>query len=344
MLSIDRDSAEISFAALKRKLYLITIPFISIAVTSVGLFSPFDSSISSITSLAIAIVLIIVWFLYYRNLWMNIAEKIMIGFLTIMHLERIYSLTEQLGNHSFNFYVVWFPLFFIGIFITMPGNAALIYSLIIYIITLVIGFKEYEYASLYPLFHFYISNLIYIIVLYYFLKILSVYMESFLLKKMAFQDLLTDVGNRRMLDIWIQNEINRSNEQDSTFSIIYFDIDNYKQINDLYGHEVGDSVLKEVASIVKRNIYDTDFFGRWGGDEFIIVSTNQSAEGAIQLADRLRIAVNNYSFSEVDTVTASFGISSIKKGDEAKTMLKRADHALYSAKVSGKNRVMFSFE
>jgi diguanylate cyclase (GGDEF)-like protein len=160
-----------------------------------------------------------------------------------------------------------------------------------------------------------------------------------MLSKIAFQDSLTKIGNRRMLENLLEKEFKSSQEQNTIFSIIYFDIDNFKLINDQHGHEVGDNVLFEVASIVQNNLRETDYFGRWGGEEFLILAANESTQQAMLLAERLRIIIEQYSFHEAGYVTASFGVSTLMKEDQIGTILRRADFALYEAKQNGRNLV-----
>jgi diguanylate cyclase (GGDEF)-like protein len=170
-------------------------------------------------------------------------------------------------------------------------------------------------------------------------KVVSAYIESDILKKFAYQDALTKIWNRRKLDEWVKNEIELCQETNSTFSIIYFDIDHFKNINDTYGHEVGDNVLKEFATIVQSSLRETDYFGRWGGEEFLIVATNQSPQQAFHLAERLRKKIEQHSFQEVGHATASFGITNFAEKDQPRTIIRRADLALYEAKQSGRNAV-----
>lgn len=121
------------------------------------------------------------------------------------------------------------------------------------------------------------------------------------------------------------------------------DIDNFKRINDSYGHAAGDEVLKEFGSIIRRNIRRSDIAGRTGGEEFIILLPGTDQSGASELAERLRIALMTAHFSHVpasDSVTASFGIAILRPRESLDKLMERADAWLYAAKDAGRNRVM----
>lgn len=109
-------------------------------------------------------------------------------------------------------------------------------------------------------------------------------------------DTLTEVYNRYSLNQKIDAEISRVKRYNGTFALMMFDIDFFKNVNDTYGHEVGDYVLKEFSKIVLSNIRDSDIFGRWGGEEFILIAPSESLEGALGLAEKVRKSVEEYSF------------------------------------------------
>ena len=123
------------------------------------------------------------------------------------------------------------------------------------------------------------------------------------------------------------------------FSILLLDIDDFKKINDTYGHDVGDYVLKTVAKTLKENTRTTDVVGRWGGEEFIIVCENTNLDGSKILAEHLRDIVYKTNFEKVGNITISLGIAQFKENDTISSVFKRADNRLYIAKTTGKNRV-----
>ncbi len=160
------------------------------------------------------------------------------------------------------------------------------------------------------------------------------------LKKLATTDKLTLVANRSKFDEIMKYSINRAKRYDINLSLILFDIDNFKNINDTYGHLIGDEVLKKMAKIGEKNIRKSDLIARWGGEEFMIIQPDIPEKEAIVLAQRLRQDIQNFDFPKVGRVTASFGITIFKKDDTLDSFLIRVDKALYSAKDRGKNRVV----
>lgn len=122
------------------------------------------------------------------------------------------------------------------------------------------------------------------------------------------------------------------------------DIDKFKSVNDTYGHQVGDSVLSEIAEIMRQLVRDTDTQGRWGGEEFLVICSHVDLNGTYALAERMRSAVAEHSFSVVGQKTCSFGVASYRQGDTGENIVKRADVALYEAKHNGRNRVVLERE
>ena len=122
-------------------------------------------------------------------------------------------------------------------------------------------------------------------------------------------------------------------------SMIIFDIDHFKKINDTYGHGTGDVILKELSELIRHNVRESEYFVRWGGEEFIILMPGTSLQGARMVAEKLRRLVESTTFPEVGQVTCSFGVTSLKEDDTITSFFERADAALYDAKRSGRNRV-----
>jgi diguanylate cyclase (GGDEF)-like protein len=159
------------------------------------------------------------------------------------------------------------------------------------------------------------------------------------IKRAAEEDYLTGLYNRRKLCELLEIEIKRSRRYHKTFSIILLDIDHFKNTNDTFGHNLGDSLLLEIAVLIKKSIRESDMLGRWGGEEFLIICPETLINGAFTLAEKLRINVESHQFTHVGHKTASFGITRSKNNDTAKNIVARADDALYSAKRAGRNAV-----
>ncbi|MCS7234091.1 MAG: sensor domain-containing diguanylate cyclase [Synergistetes bacterium] len=154
-------------------------------------------------------------------------------------------------------------------------------------------------------------------------------------------DPLTGAYNRRYFKQRLEEEVERAKRTGRSFSLIMFDLDRFKEINDTYGHEVGDLTLKKVGRAVKERIRKTDIFARWGGEEFFILLPETDLTGAIKLAEDLRERISQIEIPHGEKVTASFGVTSYHPGDSPKDLRTRADSLLYKSKASGKNCISF---
>jgi diguanylate cyclase (GGDEF)-like protein/PAS domain S-box-containing protein len=160
------------------------------------------------------------------------------------------------------------------------------------------------------------------------------------LKTLAVTDTLTQVFNRTKYYEIMQREIERTKRYNHPLSIIMFDIDHFKKVNDIYGHTVGDYVLRTLTQIVKENLRETDYLVRWGGEEFIIIAPDTDLKKAKILAERNRNASEKYKYDHAGTITVSFGVTQFIKDDNEDTVIKRVDDDLYKAKRKGRNRVI----
>lgn len=159
-------------------------------------------------------------------------------------------------------------------------------------------------------------------------------------EELAITDRLTGLYNRLKLDEVLEYEISKSKRYGTALSLIIIDIDHFKNVNDTYGHQVGDMVLKEVANTLLTCKRESDTIGRWGGEEFLIVLPNTNLAGAMITADKIRTAIENYSFSVVGNKTASLGVSEFLVEENEDSFIERADQALYRAKSGGRNQVV----
>lgn len=160
-----------------------------------------------------------------------------------------------------------------------------------------------------------------------------------LFERQARIDYLTGIYNRLMFSELMEAELQRAKRYDSHLSLIMFDLDHFKLINDTHSHLVGDHVLKEIATVVGDNIRAHDVFARWGGEEFLVLAPKCDLEQAVVLAEKLRCLCAAYDFGNGLQVTASFGVTRLRPDDQADAFLARVDEALYVAKKNGRNRV-----
>lgn len=153
-------------------------------------------------------------------------------------------------------------------------------------------------------------------------------------------DYLTSVYNRHKSETELVNEMARSKRYRSPLSVALFDVDEFKYINDTYGHQNGDVVLQKVSQLVLKHIRETDVLGRWGGDEFFIILPGVSLSEAIISMEKLRSLIASSEFYESVQVTCSFGVTEYMSGDSVRSIYKRTDVALYKAKNAGRNIVV----
>jgi diguanylate cyclase (GGDEF)-like protein len=170
-------------------------------------------------------------------------------------------------------------------------------------------------------------------------------LQNVLLERLATTDSLTRTFNRRHITSLCESEFKRAHRTHEPFSIILLDIDHFKSVNDRHGHAVGDAVLRHVADALARTVRTTDYVGRWGGEEFIVVTPNVGLEGALAVAERLRHAVEIRPIdvmSPTNRITASFGVASYHSDDlNIDVIIERADAAMYESKAAGRNSVHF---
>lgn len=158
-------------------------------------------------------------------------------------------------------------------------------------------------------------------------------------KTMAITDGLTSITNRQEFSRLLDKEMERATRYATPLTMIMYDLDHFKRINDRFGHNAGDDVLKTVASLVNDNLRGTDIHGRWGGEEFMVLLPQTRLDAASKVAEKLRHAIASLRFERLDTITASFGVVELAPGENSRSLAQRVDDALYRAKALGRNRV-----
>ncbi len=154
-------------------------------------------------------------------------------------------------------------------------------------------------------------------------------------------DNLTKIYNRAKLNEILKERLRFYKRYKEPFGVILMDVDHFKKVNDHFGHDVGDKVLVELAQLLGDNIRDVDSLGRWGGEEFLIISPCMDEVGMKKLAEKLRHKMEEKVFDQVGGKTGSFGLTLIEPNDSISTLIKKADIALYEAKNSGRNTIKF---
>jgi diguanylate cyclase (GGDEF)-like protein/PAS domain S-box-containing protein len=161
-------------------------------------------------------------------------------------------------------------------------------------------------------------------------------------EKLSLIDDLTEIGNRRFAEITLEAKFNEFKRYNWQFGLIFADIDNFKRVNDNFGHDVGDRVLKLVAKTLKASVRSLDAVFRWGGEEFLNIISNTDYPSLDQIAERVRFMVETSELGLEDErikVTISIGATMVKAEDNPDSIMKRADNLMYQSKSAGKNQV-----
>lgn len=159
------------------------------------------------------------------------------------------------------------------------------------------------------------------------------------IRSLAKTDGLTGINNRQEFNRLLDQEIERATRYGTPMALIMYDLDHFKRVNDHFGHDTGDDVLRKVAELTSQHIRGTDLHGRWGGEEFMVILPQSGLEAAREVAEKLRKAIASYCFDKVGTVTASYGVVELNPQENAKALAQRVDEAMYRAKERGRNRV-----
>jgi len=304
------------------------------------------------------LLIILVW--KPRTVWLG--EIIMFSVTAIALLSRFYDvlfmsdgLDEAAGLFALTDLLYWFPMVYVLAFLIFESQRKLLIgSSLFFTVSLLMalafglqgGYAGTQADNIYLLGRFLIANLMYIILLgtavyingqYIRLRTLAEVMED-----MANTDALIQIANRRQLETALSVEIARVEQSGRRLSAILWDIDNFKAVNDRYGHDVGDAVLIEVAQVARTNLRAVDLFGRWGGEEFLVLAQDISRDDIHDIAERLRQQIEIYSIKPCGNLTISMGIAEYRRGETQENWLKRLDMALYRAKHEGRNRVILA--
>lgn len=159
------------------------------------------------------------------------------------------------------------------------------------------------------------------------------------LEVQASTDPLTGLYNRWKFNEGLAAELARFHRHGGVFSLVFYDVDHFKEVNDIYGHQTGDHVLYRLSTIVSHGLRQTDLLARWGGEEFIVMLLGDSGDAAAAVAEKLRLMIARTAFDAAGTVTCSFGVAECAIGDTPDSLIARVDNALYRAKLNGRNRV-----
>ena len=298
--------------------------------------------------------------LYTRRLSLRVAEPLLIvvttlTFFGILARALYYGYPDETAQNTILWLYLWWLLLYLFCFLSTSARRALFLSLGIFagLVALTVphalntaddGFL----GGFSTLSNLYFSHIIGITVIYF----LATFQQrsqhaektANLMQRLAFTDDLTGVANRRQMEQLVGAEIARDVRYDRPFSVVLVDIDNFKQINDTYGHDRGDVILKELTIKMRGSVRASDRVGRWGGEEFLILAPETRLQDAVALAEHVRERVAAEPLAGEHEVTVSLGAAAVQPNDTVASLVKRADDALYRAKAQGKNCVVSEAE
>jgi diguanylate cyclase (GGDEF)-like protein/PAS domain S-box-containing protein len=160
------------------------------------------------------------------------------------------------------------------------------------------------------------------------------------LQELAFLDPLTGVGNRRFCDHVLEQRLAEFRRHGWPFGVLFLDIDRFKEVNDAHGHDLGDAVLKTVGRSLTYAVRESDFVGRWGGEEFLVVSVQPGLTGLRAAAERARVVVADSEVRDASgavRISVSIGATLVRPGDDAESIVRRADSLMFRSKAAGRN-------
>jgi diguanylate cyclase (GGDEF)-like protein len=328
---------------LKRSVYLWLLPIITIALV-INSFLNNESLFDTVINTTLIFWFSVSWVLAFINRGIRFGEYSNLFLVSVYHVFTLFDVVHNdlaKTGGSLGDFIVWIPLIIMFFFLVLGTKRGLYYSIIIFLITVAIGLmyiREMSPESIDSLTQFHAANIVYILVLFYAQNMFRAFTERDFFKKHAYIDSLTRVANRHQIDVWLEEKLEAAEEDKKPFSIIFFDIDHFKKVNDQYGHKIGDCALKELSAIVSGNLLEGDRFGRWGGEEFILI-TNATSSSVLEKAEHYRKLVERHTFKGAGSLTASFGVTEFRHGDNIDSLLNRADEGLYLSKNNGRNKV-----
>lgn len=338
------------FSKYKQQTYRLAFPF-GVVITIFYVIVQADAgSLRFYFGIGMAVILFLLSILVWRNPSFLNAIELVFYFSVVSHfflltywaidslVDRNALTPEVLADHV-NSLGMWLVVFMVGGFLTLKITHARILLAYIFSGVVVLGsINIYFLMSINQLKAAYLFQWVNPLAALM-IAILLIQRMGVLQQNQASTDSLTGLLNRRAMYRILERELERSARYRKTFSIIIFDLDNFKTINDTFGHMMGDQVLKELSSRIGKTIRQSDNLGRWGGEEFLLVLPETDGESARVFAERIRQMLKTSQFGKVVNVTASFGVTAFREGNGLEEMLHSADSAMYQSKQNGRDGV-----
>lgn len=306
-----------------------------VTLTGIVLLTPF--AIANIIQgqylLSFCILMVIIscsisaWFCFHNQYYLEISLFVIVPFFIIADL-LVLGQFGAVGSY-------WTFLAVISLYFILPKEAALIINIIFLFFVVPIAILSLETDVVLRFFAVLVG-----ISFFTFISAHEVYKQHYLLKELAVTDTLTGLYNRSLLQGSLNNSISQNSRMLTPSAILMLDIDHFKKINDQFGHDVGDSVLKSTGDFFKMHFRTSDMVFRMGGEEFLVLLHNTDQTSALNLAENVCKDFEQLSLIPDHTVTISIGVANFQKDMDWKQWVKQADENLYQAKSNGRNRVV----
>lgn len=281
------------------------------------------------------------WTRYLSDKWAGRLAYVSIAVYFVLSLNyQLLAYVPRTGHLSESTY--WFTVVYCTAFIVWRRRAAMTWAITTFGVALLSALVHLpnlmRLGTLDPdlwgfIAQFFSAGLAAIVLLYHLTLLQQRYSEA---RMLAYADFLTGLPNRRCGEFLLEQELRQS----GPLTVVLFDLDHFKDVNDRFGHDVGDLVLREAARLTARRVRGGHQVVRWGGEEFLLIMPRTDARSAEHLAERIRADIAHHRFEGgVRSLTASFGIAVQRPGDTSERLVKRADAALYRAKQLGRNRI-----
>lgn len=339
----------------RHRVYLIALPLTIFAVVITfsiergqGNTDPFNQIVLPLLALLLSLLALGHWLRALSLRWVESSFFVVaaLAYFSKFAFTLLNAYAPDARAHELSQVYIWTPFIYALAFLIGTPRASLYRAGGIYLISGGIGLTAVSLGVQlggYRLTEYYLGNLVLLALLYLVgslrTKIGELQTDLSETTRLATVDFLTGVPNRRQLEARLHRELEFNRLYGTPVSVILFDVDNFKAFNDTYGHAAGDEVLKTVAGTVQQELRSNDTFGRWGGEEFLVIAVHTDARQATLLAERLRQLVEAKKVNEAQRVTASFGVAAYRNNLNLESLVERADVALYKAKTLGRNRV-----
>ena len=308
---------------------------LSVALVSVIMLTPYSINNFIQGRYILGILTLLIAVLCTINAWTCYKDRYSLG-INLFGIAPAISITIVLATYELGATgSYWAFLVVLAFYLILPEKLALIANIFFTATVIPVAWSVIEHPAAIRF-----STVLLGISIFAFLSIREITRQHYLLKGQAITDTLTGLYNRSILEYTLNHAIAQSHRTGTAITLILLDIDNFKEINDKYGHQVGDSVLITLGEVLIDSFRSSDMVFRIGGEEFLVLVHNTDANKSLNIAENLRMKIERLSLIPEHTVTVSIGVSGIQPDIGWKQWMKLCDEKLYRAKSNGKNQVI----